>query len=136
MNTARLFVLLIVLLPLLGGCGMDTLATPALSLEIRDARTGAPAAYGATVIARDGAYADTVQPSKYWSPETGHLAVLIGVAENRPGTYDVTITHPEYQTWSREGIRVPRSRDRSPFDGSPLPKQVYILVELQPRDGP
>lgn len=123
------------LLPLLAGCGEDLVGVPALRLEIRDARTGAPAAYDATVVARDGSYADTVRVWELFPPEERSRVVGVLAADNRTGTYEVTVTHPEYRTWRREGIRVGRSRDSNPFDPSPLPRQVYVLVELQPLSG-
>jgi hypothetical protein len=53
-------------------------------------------------------------------------------AFNRPGTYDVTITHPEYQTWRREGVRVRNSGESSPFHPGQRPETVRILAQLQP----
>lgn len=135
MSKTRLSILLLILLPLLAGCAEDSIVIPGLRIEIRDARTGAPAAYDATVIVRDGSYVDTLRVAERWPPEQKTQVAVVWAAENRTGTYDVTITHPEYQTWHREGIRVARSGTSSPFDNSPLPKQVYVLAELQPLDG-
>lgn len=135
MNKKHLATLLVILLPLLAACGGDQLARPGLEVEIRDARTGAPAAYGATMIVRDGSYAETVRGQEFISAEHKDRMEFLWAAENRPGTYDVTITHPEYQTWHREGIRVEESGDNNPFDSSPLPETVNLVAELQPLDG-
>jgi hypothetical protein len=136
MNKKHLPALLTILLPILAGCAGGKLDMPALVVEIRDGRTGAPAAYDATVITvRDGVSADTVRVWMIAPPEFRTQAVLAGSRDNRPGTYDVTILHPEYQTWHRAGIRV-ETGGNNPFDaGSSLPKQVHVLAELQPRDG-
>lgn len=128
MNKKRLLGL--IALPLLLGCAEDRYATWALRVDVQDARTGAPT-YDVTVIAQDGAYADTVEISSFGDPVRS-IALL---AENRPGTYDVTVIHPAYETWHRSGIRVTTSGTRNPFDGSPVPDQVHVLAELQPRDG-
>lgn len=131
MGKKYLFALAAALLPLLAGCAEDSVAVPAIWLEIRDARTGAPAAYDATVIVQDGNWADTVRVAERYPPQERGRVVTVLAADNRIGTYDVTITHPEYQTWRREGIRVVKSGDGNPFDGTPLPKQVHIVAELQ-----
>lgn len=135
MNGKRFFLLLTVLVSLLAGCGEDGFARPGIVIEVRDARTGMPAWYDATVIARDGAYADTIAGPLGHPPEYKDRVVLLWAAENRTGTYEVTITHPQYQTWYREGIRVRNSGESSPFDNSPLPETVHIVAELQPLDG-
>jgi esterase/lipase superfamily enzyme len=135
MTKKHLPTLLTILLPLLAGCAGGNLDMPALVVEIRDARTGAPAAYDATVITvRDGISADTVRVWMIAPPEFRTQAVLAGSRDNRPGMYDVTITHPEYQTWHRTGIRVEK-KENNPFGAGVIPRQVHILAELQPLDG-
>lgn len=128
--------LLAILLPLVAGCAEDTLAVPALDVEIRDVRTGAPAWYNATMITvRDGIHTDTMRGRSGLPPEYKNQMVPLSSRADRPGTYDVTITHPEYHTWHRKGIRVEKSGKLNPFDASPLPKTVHVLAELQPLDG-
>jgi hypothetical protein len=71
----------------------------ALSVEVRDARTGEPAAVGARGSIREGAYTDTltvVGPSTMTAMDT----------YERAGTYDVTVTKPGYRTWTAEDVRV------------------------------
>lgn len=124
--------LLWALLPLLAGCAQDTLAAAALRIEIQDAHTGA-SVFDVTVVAQDGEYADTALISSGRVPAPVRSIALL--AENRSGTYDVTITHPQYRTWHRSGIRVTESGVRSPVSGSGLPDQVYILAKLEPVGG-
>ncbi len=135
MNKKHLSALLAMLLPLLAGCAGGTYDLPALDIEIRDARTSAPAWYDATVIfVRDGVDADTVRGSRGFPPEARNRWGLLSSPANRPGVYDVTILHPESQTWHRAGIRVEKGGN-NPFDaGSSLPKTVHLLAELQPLD--
>lgn len=119
------------LLPL-AGCAGETLTAYGLSVEIRDARTGASAAYDATMIVRDGSYADTLRGREIIPPEyEGETAVFMA-ASGRAGVYEVTITHPQYQTWRIEDVRVATSNSVSPMDNSPLPKTVHLVAHLQP----
>jgi hypothetical protein len=120
------------LLPLLGGCAGETLTAYGLNVEIRDARTGASAAYDATMIVRDGSYADTVRGREMIPPEYEGETAVLAAASGRLGVYEITITHPEYQTWRVEDIRVTRSNSASPFDNSPVPKTVHVVADLQP----
>lgn len=122
----------VLLVSLLVGCGEETMAVPALVVEVRDAATGAPAWYEATVVARDGMYADTIGGPLGIPPEEAARAMVLGLAENRPGTYELTVTHPRYETWRRTGIRVGTRGTPNPFDGSPMPNQVHLVVELEP----
>ena len=72
-------------------------------VRVQDSLTGAPAASGATLIARDGAYADTVVvPPGAPNPDTWVLAT----AGERPGTYDLTVSKAGYLTWQRSGVVV------------------------------
>lgn len=133
MNKKSRSALLAILLPLLYACSGDhgLVVTPALAIKIQDVRTGGPV-YEVMVIARDGAYADTSWVAKDEHSEWSGAFL----AENRAGTYDLTITHPAYHTWHREGIRVTWSSERNPFSNSRMPKQVHILAELQPLASP
>lgn len=78
-------------------CTADARST--LSVEVRDARTGEPAAIGARGSIREGAYTDTltvVGPSVMTAMDTFE----------RPGPYDVTVTKPGYRTWTASDVRV------------------------------
>jgi hypothetical protein len=96
----RLRVLL--LAPLgLAACGLpfssDRMCTleyrPGLLVHIRDAATHWPISGGATVIARDGAFVDTLHYADFTA--SGDVLSLAG-AYDRPGTYSVWVEHPGY----------------------------------------
>jgi hypothetical protein len=128
----KCFSLVALLLPLLVGCGEGRVGKAGIILEIRDSVTSAPAAYDATVVARDGSYADTVIGRDIIYSGFKDEDATLWVADNRTGTYVVTITHPLYQTWRREGVRVRSSGANIPFLPKPLPETLYLLAQLQP----
>jgi hypothetical protein len=68
----------------------------AISVSVRDARTGSLPASPVTIRVRDGAYSDsaTSTSANLWSG-----AVLIGVAPERRGVYDVDVTATGYEPW-------------------------------------
>lgn len=72
---------------------------PGIAMDIRDSVTNAPAGVGARVITRDGEFADTASVLG----ETGWSG---GLADERPGTYTVTVEKDGYRPWTRNGIRV------------------------------
>jgi hypothetical protein len=88
-------VLLVVSTP---GCGCTAEANAGLILEIRD-ESGSPAAKGASVEARDGAYVERLRVSD---------SLTSSGAVERPGSYEVTVTKPGFDKWS-ERIDVGRS---------------------------
>lgn len=73
-------------------------ARPGITVDLRDADTNGPLTVAARVIARDGAYADTIEtePSLAW----------VGLAHEREGSYTVTVDAAGYSPWSRSGIPV------------------------------
>lgn len=79
------------------------IAVPGIQVDVRDSVTGLPATDGALGIARDGAYADTLETL----PTMGPLPspTMLGAWE-RQGTYDVTVSRTNYLTWSAAGVRV------------------------------
>ena len=79
---------------LLGPRVCNTIALPAISLDVRDSVTDATITEGFRAIARDGTFADT---ALFPPPQLAH---------ERAGTYTVTVEKEGYQTWSRTGIRV------------------------------
>jgi hypothetical protein len=88
----------------LGACSVMPLtctdeARSTLSVEVRDARTGAPAAQGARGILREGAYSDSLHAA------TESLLIAHATFE-RPGTYDVTVEKAGYLTWTERGVQV------------------------------
>lgn len=123
---------LLALMPLLAACGGDTSSTFGIMVKIRDARTGTPAWYDATMVTSDGSYADTIRGPLGTPPSHRDSVMWFGAARDRPGTYTVTITHPEYQTWRREGVRVRRGDGSNPFNGNDVPETVILMADLQP----
>jgi hypothetical protein len=74
-----------------------------LNVTVEDSLTGARAASGARLIARDGAYADTTShPIDHVNPDSGTLFA----AEERPGVYSVTVEKDGFLTWERTGVVV------------------------------
>jgi hypothetical protein len=69
-------------------------------VEVRDSVTGAPAADGARLIVRDGAYADTSDQLPFTEPLT------LRAAGERGGIYDVTVEKSDYRDWTRTRVRV------------------------------
>jgi hypothetical protein len=96
-----------VLLPAtLAGCDVldpgicTTDVRPAIVVQVRDAATQAPAASGATGTLRDGSFGTVIRP------DPGENALGMRGAEERPGTYAVTVDKPGYQQWKQENVRV------------------------------
>jgi hypothetical protein len=84
--------------PFTGAC--TTELRYGLNVEVRDAVTGAPAADGARLIARDGDYVETVE-----GPPIPGMTFLQAAGE-RPGRYTVTIQKTGYQDWTRDNVWV------------------------------
>lgn len=92
---------------------------PALRVDVRDSSTNAPAGAGALIVARDGAFADTVLvPAHAAGASPYHLA------HERAGTYAVTVERDGYRPWSRTGVRVTK-------DGCHV-RTVELTARLQP----
>lgn len=111
------------LLPLLAAC-TDLLAGrecttdvhPAVSVEIRDARTGSLLTGPATAVARDGAFADS---SEVRAGESEARLAL-----ERPGVYEVTVRKAGYREWTRTGVRA--------RDGECHVRTARLRAELEP----
>jgi hypothetical protein len=96
---------------LLTGCGdtiVDPVACPAIVepaivVEVRNARTGAPEADSALGVLRDGDYVDTMRVTGVTSE--GTPLSLQGALE-RAGTYDVQIEKEGFRPWTRENVTV------------------------------
>jgi hypothetical protein len=88
-----------------------------MEVEVRDSVTGALASAGATLVARDGAYIDSVTVTADFA--------RITMAENRTGTYTLTISKQGYLTWVRAGI-VAQGDECGPSAA------VYVLARLRP----
>lgn len=73
-------------------------AVAAVSVDVRDSVSGSPAGRGALIVARDGAYADTVVFTSVDGP--------YGLAYERAGSYTVTVQQQGYRVWSESGVDV------------------------------
>src|SRR5262245_49460323 len=71
-------------------------------LEVRDAVTGKPAAYGAVGEIRDGSYTETLSIQSVSSDPT--QALWMSGAMERPGVYDVTVGKPGYLDWTGTAV--------------------------------
>ncbi len=89
-----------------GGFGCTASIEPAVTVTVFDARTGLPAAEGATATLTDGAFTETMQPSTF--DGNGTLTGLQGASE-RAGTYTVRVTKPGYTAFERSGVAVTRN---------------------------
>lgn len=83
----------------------------AIEAEVRDARTGEPAAQGATGWVRDGTFADTMQLAGGFqiAPDSA-VYTTVAAALGRPGTYDVLIQKTGYRDWTASNVRARRGR--------------------------
>ncbi|MEJ7758295.1 MAG: hypothetical protein WKF55_01755 [Gemmatimonadaceae bacterium] len=95
--------------PFAGGYSCATVRTPAIVVEIRDGRTGAPLANAARGAVHDGAYIDSLRPYEGSGPGPANL-VSRRAADERPGTYRVEVNHPGYRTWTVGGVRAVSER--------------------------
>jgi hypothetical protein len=108
MNRLALLACGVMLPATLSGCGFmepqicTTDVWPAIVVQVRDAATQAPAASEATGVVRDGSFTRLMRPDDY----LGEDALEMRGAEERPGTYTVTVDRPGYQQWKQEHVRV------------------------------
>lgn len=72
---------------------------PMIVVQVTDASTGQPAAEGAGGTISEGAF--TSQLIRYGTDR------LAPQATGRPGTYDVVVTRPGFQSWIRTAVQVP-----------------------------
>ena len=90
--------------PFGGAYSCPAVITPAIVVEIRNARTGAPLASGAKGAVHDGSYVDSLIPYEGIGLDPTAL-ISRRAADERPGTYAVEVNHPGYRTWSVGGVR-------------------------------
>lgn len=93
-----------------------------LNIQVQDSVTGAWIASGATLIARDGAFVDSVG-AQGSGPEWDQLP--LATAGERAGTYDVTVRREGYHPWDRNGIEVEGDTCHV--------RPVNLVARLQPR---
>jgi hypothetical protein len=117
-------------LTLVAGCGGDQVGRYALEVEIRDAVTGTPLAYAATLIVEKSGYSETVHGSEQIVPELQPDQAVLLAGFQQTGLFRVQVEHPGYVTWEKSGVRV-RGDSRSPLDGSPMPRTVRLVANLE-----
>jgi hypothetical protein len=114
-------------LPLLLALGACKLSEPVACLAIvpqafhvlaQDSVTGGNVLPGASVVARDGSYADSLVAPP--------IVTAMGVGGDRPGTYTVTVRQSGYQLWSKSSLKV--------RDGECGVQTVEVTARLQPID--
>lgn len=111
-------------LPLLAACPQNPLddtactmeARPAVTVEMRDALTGAALTGPGTLTVRDGAFVETVEIAP------GHS--ITGAAHERPGVYAVTVRKMGYRDWTRADVPVE--------DGKCHVETAKLRAELEP----
>ena len=92
--------------PFGGDYSCPEVISPAVVVEIRDARTGAPLANDARGAVHDGAYVDSLTPYEGTGTGAGPLLLISRrAADERAGTYSVEVNHPGYRTWTLAGVR-------------------------------
>ena len=78
-------------------------ARPAVAVYVKDSVTNAGTASGASLVASDGSYKDSVA-APAGSPDLDNLP--LNAAFERAGTYQVTVTKNGYATWVKSTVRV------------------------------
>ena len=99
----------------------DPVACPAyipsaLQVTVQDSVTGANVTPGATLVLRDGAYADSVTAPP--------IVSAVGLGPNRAGTFTLTVRQSGYQTWTKTGIEVE--------EGQCGARTVDVVARLKP----
>ena len=84
-------------------CSSDS--KPAIRLEVRDAVTGAPAAWRTSGIVRDGDYVDSLWITQYTASDS-LSALMLAAASERPGTYAIELRPRDYALWDTVGVQV------------------------------
>ena len=78
-----------------------------LIITVLDDTSGEPLSGDVTGVAREGVYADTLTFYRDYRPalDQATVSMLSGVFE-RPGTYSITVRHPDYHPWQRDTVTV------------------------------
>jgi hypothetical protein len=105
--------------PMNDGIVCPDIFIPGLAVTVVDSASGAGVAAGATVIARDGAFADSTA-----RPATGSDTAPFSLA-GRAGAYSLTVRKSGYGTWTKNGIQVVNQ-------DACFVKTVSVTAKLQP----
>ncbi|MFN2400771.1 MAG: hypothetical protein ABR543_19360 [Gemmatimonadaceae bacterium] len=93
---------------------------PAVTIAIRDAATGVPAAIGAVATARNATMVDTL---------AGFDSLTVTSRRAGPGTYRVEVRKAGYLNWVAEGVHV-----GSIGGACPTMQTVHLEAALDPAD--
>jgi hypothetical protein len=104
-----------------GGCSPESLR-PAIVVHVVAASGPAISDTLSKGAVRDGDYIDSLRPIQ---GTIGGIASL-GAAVNRPGTYDVTVEHPGYEPFEKDGVVVHG-------DSCGITQSVTVVASMQPQ---
>ena len=80
---------------------------PGVVVRVLDARTNRPPPRGATLVARDGAFADSTALAEPRPERGGGVGeVVLRTARERAGTYALEVRSPGYRPWRAGGVVV------------------------------
>jgi hypothetical protein len=94
------------------GCNLN--GVPPVSVDVRDAVTGMPAAYSAKLVLTLGTETKTIDPM-FTAADSLSAERIIGRAPefySRPGVYDVRVERPGYEPWLQNDVVVADQGDR------------------------
>ena len=91
--------------PEASGAGCLAEIKPAVIVEIRDEKTGAPLAQLARGVVQDGAYSDSLVAARSESTDPTTMYAR-RAANERHGTYEVRLERIGYRNWQAHGVRV------------------------------
>ena len=106
----RASILVVLCLAPISACSTEPCGEPGtvgLVVEVRDAITDAPAASGATAIASQGAYSETL--------EAHDALYLVGLVDQE-GMFDLVVTKPGYQAAHETAIEIENDCGRDPAE--------------------
>lgn len=96
---------------------------PSVLVEVRGP-DDEPAAYGASIIIRDGAFVDSTG-GPVWPR-------YLGAGNRRPGTYEVTVTKPGYEPVVLTGVEAPPTGSPVCHYSEPAGPQRVVHLRLLP----
>jgi hypothetical protein len=106
-------------------CGDGAVGQSAVGVTIYDARTGQPAATGATATLSDGSLTETLTTPIYDYSTASQPGALLGYSGGHgAGTFTITVQKAGYTTWQRTNVRVTQ--------GPCMLNGVSVRADLQP----
>jgi len=90
-----------------GNVNCPGITKPAVEVEVVNATTGRYLAAEAEAVIKDGEYQDTLRHGTVTQSEPALIVKTLEGGFGRPGTYDLSIEHPDYQSWTLRGVEAP-----------------------------